>query len=654
MHYGTLKSPSGLALRDYQQECIDKCLQSIAQGKKRIGVSIATGGGKTVIFSNLIDQLRSLSNSGDFKTLILVHRRELAQQACRVLKAFFPSMNVQIEMGPYVCDVHSANVIVASVQSLIRRLERYEPKAIDLIIIDEAHHAAAKSYLKVLEHFDANHPDTKIPVIGFSATFERADNKALSAVMDEIVYHRGIIEMIDDKWLCEGRFTTVDVKLDLSDVSVSGSDFNIDGLSKVVNTQEVNKVVLQTYLQKKTAHNLKSTLLFGCDVQHIKTLQALFEQHGVRAQYVTAKTRQSERDSIVSDFKKGHIEVLMNCGIFTEGTDIPNVDSILLCRPTKSRSLLVQMIGRGLRLHHSKEHCHIVDFVGASSVGVVSFPTLAGIDGVNTSLDEATLQDLERIKEELAIKQLEAENKARLEQEAENLSHRKFRELVNKSNAFDLTLTTFKDFKSFHDQTLALANSESQAWNTAQGKEIKYIRDSAYPWVRFAKDAWAMPLDAGHHLRIYKETRKSSKVPTYILKLYTELPHKVRDELGMRYRPQTIKSSADLALVLASVEKIVQELSSASPSRPKNFTKYAPWRQVSATPKQRSLIKNKLLSYISKHPSKSTSSLSAADIEAYVGNTTKGEASNLLFATSLAPVFPIGTLCKILAFRTKT
>ncbi|CUS23516.1 LAQU0S10e02234g1_1 [Lachancea quebecensis] len=646
-------SYSSLALRDYQHECVDRCLDSINQGQRRIGVSLATGGGKTVIFSSLIDRLRRESGKSNHKTLILVHRRELAQQACRVLRAFFPTLNFQMEMGNYKCDLESTDVVVASVQSLVRRLERYDPSSIDLIIIDEAHHAAAKSYLRILEHFKADHKDSALPVVGFSATFERADNKALSTVIDEIVYHRGILEMIDDKWLCEGRFTTVSVSLDLSGVAVTGSDFNIGGLSKVVNTKEVNKVVLQTYFKKMDEHKLKSTLLFGCDIKHIETLHALFVKHGVNAQYVTGKTRQSERDAVVEDFKHGKIEVLMNCGVFTEGTDIPNVDSILLCRPTKSRSLLVQMIGRGLRVHHSKEHCHIVDFVGASSVGVVSFPTLAGVEGVNTDLDEATLQELRAIKDDITAKQLEAEKKVLAEKEMESLLIRQFRDLMKSASAFDLTLTTYKDFKSFHQQTAANNGAQELDWGSEKGKEIKLLRDSSYPWVQFSKDAWGMPLDAGYHLRIYKERPESSKPSTYALKLYRQLPYKLRSEFDIRHKPLTVKNSPDLSIIVASIEGMIQELTQGPSARPKNFTKYAPWRQTPATEKQTALLRKKILGYISKQGSKSEQ-LQPEDVDKFLNGMTKGDVSSVLFATTMAPVYPIKSLCKIISYRSKS
>ncbi|CEP62354.1 double-stranded DNA-dependent ATPase LALA0_S05e03774g [Lachancea lanzarotensis] len=640
-----------ISLRPYQEECIEKCVQSINQGQKRIGVSLATGGGKTVVFANLVDRLRLLSGRGQHRTLILVHRRELALQACKVLKTFFPQYNVQVEMGRLHCDIESANVIVASLQSLVRRLDNYSPNDIDLLVIDEAHHAAANSYIKVLKHFGADTSKTRIPVIGFSATFERADSKALSSVIDEIVYHRGIIEMIDDKWLCEGRFTTVDVRLDLAGVSSTAGDFNIDGLSRVVNTREINNVVLHTYLQKKEEHNLRSTLLFGCDIKHIRDLQALFQNHNINAQFVTGKTRQSERDAIVEEFKLGKIEVLMNCGIFTEGTDLPNADSIFLCRPTRSRSLLVQMIGRGLRLHHSKDFCHIVDFVDASNVGVVSFPTLAGIDTTDVRLDEVTIQELKQMKEDMVLREEEVKVQQQKDRDNEQLAHQKFKELLERCSAFDLTLTTFEDFQSFHKQTILASNGVASAYSSEVGKEMKYLKDSPYPWVRFARDGWAMPLDQGHHIRIYKETGKNDAPSTYAMKLYTELPYTVRQELGMRFKSHNVKKSDDLGVITAVVDNVIKDLKSGPAASVKSFRKYAPWRLTSATSKQRALVDAKIRKVLSKTESKSASSLSPAQVDKYLAGLTKGEASNLLFACSIAPIYPLKALCKALVYK---
>ena len=643
-------------LREYQQNAIDACIRSIDNGVRRIGVSMATGGGKTVIFSNLIKQLSKV-HQGDqkFRTLILVHRRELAFQAASVIKRFSEQelTNVQIEMGKYQCDVDSSDVIIASIQSLLRRLDKYNANDINLIIIDEAHHAVAKSYIDILKHFNAQTNSTKIPIVGFSATFERADHKALSAVLDEIVYHRGIIEMIDEKWLCEGKFTTVDIDVELSDVESTNFDFKLDQLSKVMNTKEVNEVVLQTYLKKKIEHGLKSTLLFAVDVEHVKQLCDLFTRNNIKAKYVIGKTKDSNRDIIVNEFKNGELEILINCGIFTEGTDIPNIDCILLCRPTKSRALLVQMIGRGLRLHHSKAHCNIIDFIGASNVGVISVPTLVGIDKYSEPLDEVTIASLQEIKKEMDIKINEREKRVVEElQESNNIYH----SMLMNSTAMDLTLTSYEDFKSFHE-TYSLDNKASP-----QILENKYFKDSKYPWVRIAKNAWALSLYSGNHFRLYKETVKSDKdgkldnANIYTLKLYREIPSYRRNDSGVRFVPKEIIQTEELLNAFGKVEQVFKNLAESQDSNDSgtnlitNFNKYSKWRQQPATLRQKSIIKGKLQRAV-----KTGEEFKIFEIQIlkFIKDLTKGEASNILFATSLAPVFPLKALIRILKLKYK-
>ncbi|EDO14949.1 hypothetical protein Kpol_365p4 [Vanderwaltozyma polyspora DSM 70294] len=649
-------------LRDYQQTAIDKCIESIDSGTRRIGVSMATGGGKTVIFSNLINQLKhrhiaSQTTDSKFRSLILVHRKELALQAADVIKTFGDDdANVQIEMGKFKCDVESSDVIIASVQSLIRRLDKYSADDINLIIIDEAHHAAAKTYINILKHFNTDVPETKIPVVGFSATFERADNKSLSCAIDEIVYHRGIVEMIDENWLCEGKFTTVDIKLELNDVESVGSDFKINQLSKVMNTDEINQVILKTYQAKKLENNLKSTLLFAVDVDHVIALCDLFNKNGVNAEYVLGSTNDVKRDETIKDFKNGKIEVLVNCGIFTEGTDIPSIDCILLGRPTKSRSLLIQMIGRGLRLHHSKSHCHIIDFIGAANVGVVSVPTLAGIDECTESLSELTLEDLREIKQEIDAKISQQQRK---EEEQQNIIKEQFNELVKNVTSFDLTLTTFEDFKSFNEST----NQSKYKYRLSTSlNELTQLRQSKYPWVRISDKAWASPIFGDAHLRLYKERDKpndssnSSLVDKYVLKLYRQLPTYVPKGGGIRFVPKELIVSEDIKTSLGKAQQVMEKISSDEENNEygnvKNFSKYAKWRSKLASPKQKTLIRSKLKS-LNNSSNPSPNAKDDLKIDDYIKTMTKGDASNILFASQISSVFPIRALLKMILYDNK-
>lgn len=630
---------SGPVLRDYQQECVSKCMEAISEGRMRIGVSLATGGGKTVIFSNLLARFLETSQKKSPTSLILVHRRELAIQAAATIHHFIPELDVQMEMGKMKANLEEADVVIGSVLSMVRRLEAYPPDSIDMIIIDEAHHSVADSYVRILEHFNASTPASAIPVIGFSATFERADKKSLSRVMDEIIYHKGILEMIDDKWLCEGKFTTVDVDVDLSKVKVSNSDFQVPALSKVINTKEINEVVVKTYLHMKQKHDLKSTLLFGVDVAHCKSLFELFQKNGLNAQYVTGRTRTTERDSIVKDFKDGKIQVLMNCGIFTEGTDIPNVDCILLCRPTKSRSLMVQMIGRGLRLHHSKSHCQIIDFVSSSKVGVVSIPTLNGIESYEGNLDEATLEEMNLIKKEIEQQEIERARRDYERTNDEKVLQKKYEDYLIESDSIELTLTNFEDFKAF-----SLGFSEDMSNMTPSMIESKLFPNSRFPWVKVAKSSWCFPLTTGRHIRIDKEKDSESNM-IYVAKIYRKIPKYQSDLSYPLYSIKEMFDSKDLPEVLNTVEAFVSKLENDTTL---NITKHAHWRRFIASPKQKAVVQ-KLFNSILKNDEKSMELEPL--VSEFMNKLTKGQASSILFATSIAPKFPIKQILRLFSFR---
>lgn len=187
-------SPPKITLREYQEECIQSVLTYLAKGHKRLGVSLATGSGKTVIFTHLIDKLPAVGDAS--QTLILAHRRELVEQAARHCALAYPDKHVDIEMGNIRAS-GTADITVASVQSIMSgdRLLKYDPSRYKLVMVDEAHHIVSPQYLSVLEHFGLRHQadwsTTSAPaLVGVSATFSRFDGRKLGAVIDHIVYHR--------------------------------------------------------------------------------------------------------------------------------------------------------------------------------------------------------------------------------------------------------------------------------------------------------------------------------------------------------------------------------------------------------------------------------------------------------------------------------
>ena len=391
-------APSPLQLRDYQEECIQSVLSSIESGHKRLGISLATGAGKTVIFTQLIDRVK-LSRNKAKRTLILAHRRELVEQAARHCSLAYPTKTVEIEMG----NMHSsgtADITIASVQSITSgdRIDKFDPSQFKLVLVDEAHHIVAPGYLKTLEHFGLEEKRDPSPVlVGVSATMSRFDGLRLGAAIDQIVYHKDYVDMIGDKWLSDVVFTTVESTADLSRVrSGPNGDFRPGELSSAVNTDQINEITVRSWFAKATGR--KSTLIFCVDLAHVTELTQSFRNHDIDARFVTGDTPKLERSERLDAFKKGEFPVLVNCGVFTEGTDIPNIDCVLLARPTRSRNLLVQMIGRGMRLHAGKKNCHIIDMVSSLSTGIVTTPTLFGLDP-SEIVKEATVSDLQTLKE---------------------------------------------------------------------------------------------------------------------------------------------------------------------------------------------------------------------------------------------------------------
>ncbi|GAB0132718.1 hypothetical protein EsDP_00001146 [Epichloe bromicola] len=475
-------------LRDYQQDCIKSVISSLKRGHKRVGISLATGSGKTVIFTQLIDKVRARPNGGD-RTLILAHRRELVEQAARHCQLAYPDKTIEIEMG----SIHAsgaADITIASVQSITSRdrLEKFPPSDFKLVLVDEAHHIVAPGYLKTLKHFGLDQKQRDSPtLIGVSATFSRFDGVKLGAAIDEIVYHRDYVDMITDKWLSDVIFTTVESSANLSKVKNGAfGDFQTGELSKVVNTDEVNDVTVKSWMAK--AADRKSTLVFCVDLAHVSGLTHKFREYGHDARFVTGETPRLERGELLEAFKKGEFPVLVNCGVFTEGTDIPNIDCIVLARPTRSRNLLVQMIGRGMRLHPGKENCHIIDLVSSLETGIVTTPTLFGLDP-NELVEKASVTDMRDMKERRG--------------EEEPRHPEAYLGGASPLNS-SADAVTFTDYSSVLD-LIADTSGERHIRSTSQ-----------YAWVQVGPEKFVLSAPSGSYIRIERvQNPASTSSPTY-------------------------------------------------------------------------------------------------------------------------------------------
>ncbi|KAJ3323610.1 hypothetical protein HDV06_001634 [Boothiomyces sp. JEL0866] len=335
-------------LRDYQHACIQESLKNFKDGLKRVAVSLPVG--------NVISEVL-----GSGKT------------------------KIGIEQGTRKAD-KDCQVLIASVATLGRnrseRLERYNPDEFKCIIIDEAHHATASTYQRILEYFKVYDNDSHIKLWGCSATLRRHDGLSLAPTFEKVIYQLPVLDLISMGHLCDLSIKTIKTNLNLGKIATLNGDFNLAQLSASVDTSIRNQIVVATYLDQLETHRMKSTLVFAVNIQHIQNLVAEFVNNGIEAVGIHSCTTQDDREKILYDFKEQKIPVLINCGIITEGVDIPNIDCLLMARPTKSGVLLQQMLGRGMRLHPGKESCLVLDFVDTidSSMMVATIPTLLGLD----------------------------------------------------------------------------------------------------------------------------------------------------------------------------------------------------------------------------------------------------------------------------------
>ena len=194
-----------------------------------------------------------------------------------------------------------------------KRLEKYDPRDFKAIIIDEAHHATSSTYQRIINHFGVFDKESNIYLWGCSATLRRHDGLALKPTFEVIAYERPISDMISENWLCPVKLLRVKTSIDLSQVAITNSDFNVKELAQRVNTRNRNSLIIERYLEN--AATRKSTLVFATNVAHIDDLVQSFKDKGIEAHGLDGSLDMASRDTILSDFKSSKFPVLVNCGL---------------------------------------------------------------------------------------------------------------------------------------------------------------------------------------------------------------------------------------------------------------------------------------------------------------------------------------------------
>ena len=358
-------------LRPYQRECIQRIVESYKANRRRVLVSLPTGTGKTVVFASFPRALKMKK-----KMLILAHRDELLAQAREKLLNIAPDITVTIDQAERRADP-DAQVVIASVPTLGRtgskRLESLRPAEFSIVVVDEAHHAVAKTYRRIFDHFALfSGGDTLL--VGFTATPRRGDGRGLGEVFEDIVYARGIEEMIREGWLCPITGWRITTDIDLDQVEVRSGDFVEGQLAKAINLRSRNDAVLDAYSKYASG---RRAIVFCADVAHARAMAETFASAGIKARAVWGDMPRDARREALESLRGGTTMVLTNCNVLTEGFDEPRVECVVMARPTKSRLLYAQMIGRGTRLHKGKTHLTVIDVADNSREH-----SLAGIHNV--------------------------------------------------------------------------------------------------------------------------------------------------------------------------------------------------------------------------------------------------------------------------------
>lgn len=362
-----------MKLRPYQEDALEAIRAAKSRGLARVLLALPTGAGKTVIFARLIAEQGG-------RALVLAHRRELVEQAQRKIAEVYPQPErVEIEMGSQRCGAQ-ARVVVASIRSLSpKRLQRIlDQGSFELVVYDECHHATAAENRGVLDRLGLFAPESRALLVGVTATTRRADGEGLDRVFQEIVYARSLGSMIEDGYLRPLRGFTISTgmgwKGDL--LAQEEEKEGHEALADAVDVEDRNALVARSI--QELARD-RRCIAFCITVRHAERLARALNYFGVRAGMVCGAMPQAARQATLDAFRAGKLSVITNVGVLTEGFDDPGVSAIAMVRPTRSESLYIQCVGRGMRLSPEAKDCLVLDFVDLFRLDLVTLPSLAGL-----------------------------------------------------------------------------------------------------------------------------------------------------------------------------------------------------------------------------------------------------------------------------------
>lgn len=336
-------------LKEHQKQALE-ALENMRKSHETIALLYhATGTGKTV--TAVSDAMRYGK-----RTLFLAHTHELVEQAAKT----FGEMWTSVSVGKYdeAIKQPDAFVVCGSIQSVALNIERFKENDFAYIIIDEAHHASAETYQKVLAYFKPEF------TLGLTATPERSDDKNILEIFKNTAHKLDIQTAVEIGELVPVRCIRIHTNIDLTKVRFNSVQYNIRDLESKIFVPERNTLIVDTFLNYVPT---KRTVIFCASVRHAEQIASMIRERGVEAYAVSGTMKSSERKEFLSRFAKGEIKALCACDLLNEGWDCPETEVLFMARPTMSKVLYTQQLGRGMRLAEGKDSLLVFDFVDNAS-----------------------------------------------------------------------------------------------------------------------------------------------------------------------------------------------------------------------------------------------------------------------------------------------
>lgn len=339
-----------IELRGHQQSAIENLQNMRGSGESIALLYHATGAGKTV---TAVSDARKCGE----RTLFLAHTRELVAQARGTFKDIWPD----VQTGLYVAEQKDANsyVVCGSIQSIAQNLDQFKADDFGYIIIDECHHGTASTYKKILGHFKPKF------TLGLTATPERTDGEDILELFQNVAHKLDLKTAVEMGELVPIRCIRIKTNVDLSTVRINGIKYHSQDLESKLFVPERNKVIVDTYLQYVKN---KKTVVFCASVKHAEEIATLFRENDIQSEAVSGLQKSKERTQILDQYENGNINVLCACDLLNEGWDSPRTEVLFMARPTMSKTLYLQQLGRGMRKCEGKDYLMAFDFIDNASL----------------------------------------------------------------------------------------------------------------------------------------------------------------------------------------------------------------------------------------------------------------------------------------------